>query len=288
MPRTQSIPPSPIIRSVPILHTDTRGPLGSPPVLLVHGICASTSYWNCRLGELEESYRCTAMDLLGHGKSPKPGDSEYSLTEQADAVEPILKRLAAQSDRPIPIIAHSMGNLVSLELRRRHPELIGPIFGMGMPYFPSRDHAYQAFMKLNPFATLPVKRPWYAGPIVNAARYSRGKVGFEWFNKNYGLPRDCWEDGFAVTWTSLSRTLHNLILDTDVDKLLEQAGSHDLEWFHGTHDQSAPYSYVQELWKRHPHVPTTAIQQGNHNVWIQKNADFTKLLAARMKAYYDK
>ncbi|MCG3151121.1 MAG: putative aminoacrylate hydrolase RutD [bacterium] len=264
------------------LYVEVRGPIQAPSVLFVHGICASTSYWTCRLGALQDHLQCVTLDLLGHGRSPKPVTGSYSLEEQADAVAPVLMHLAREQGGPVPIVAHSMGNFVALELRRRHPELVSKILGMGLPYFPSKEEAYASFLQMNPFAALPVRRPWWAGPLLNTARISRGKLGYSWFHKNYGLPRDCWEDGFAVTWESLSRSLHNLILGVDVRDLLASAGTAELEWWHGTRDQSAPYRYVTQLWEAHPEVPTTTIEGGNHNVWISHNDQMTNTFLDRL------
>ncbi|HYE79500.1 MAG TPA: alpha/beta fold hydrolase [bacterium] len=255
-------------------------------MLLVHGICASTRYWTERLGPLEKRFRCIVPDLLGHGRSPKPSRGAYDLAEQTDAVEAVIAPIAAQAEQPIPIICHSMGNLISLELRRRHPSWFGPILGLSIPAFPSPEVGAEVIGKLNPFAKWAVDQPWYAGPLLHASRVSRGKLGYGWFHKTYRLPRDCWEDGFCLTWPAITRTLKNLIFTTDVHALLQAAGTDRLAWWHGTHDQSAPFELAKRLAAMFPEIPFAAIDKGDHNIWIHHNAYFTGEFSMRLGRYY--
>ena len=65
-------------------------------------------------------YRCIAVDLLGHGRSPSPADlSRYSI----EAMARLLAELAAaQSDGPPHVIGYSMGGRVALALAVAFPE----------------------------------------------------------------------------------------------------------------------------------------------------------------------
>ena len=260
------------------LHVVHRGAKGHPPLLMIHGICASTRYWTERMGRLDEIFHCTIPDLLGHGKSPKPSGAKYDVHEHADAMEPLLEQIVRRDRHPVSIIAHSMGNIIAIELRRRHPDLIGPIVGFGVPYFPTREAGHQAIEAINPFAKWTIADPWYARHLLGSARLSRGKVGFPWFHKNYGLPRDAWEDGFMVTWDSLMGSIHNLILGSDIPGLLRAAGTRDITWWHGTHDVSAPFVYTQQLWSMFPEVPHHVVPGGTHNIWIFQNAELSQAI----------
>lgn len=278
--------PSPPLPVLPRLVLEERGPADAPPVLLIHGICASARYWSERLGTLEQAWRCVMPDLLGHGRSPKPEHLTYDLASQADALEPVLAALVGQAGRPVPVIAHSMGNLVALELRRRHPDWLGPHWGMGVPYYPSREAGVRTLLELNPWSHLTIHRPWYASPLLHTARLSRGRLGYPWFHRQYGLPRDCWEDGFLVTWTSLVRTIHNLVLATDLPTLLREAAPHEFVWWHGSHDRSAPYEYIKPFWAAHPELETECIKGGTHNVWIFQHGYLLQELERRLQNYY--
>ncbi|MBI3737910.1 MAG: alpha/beta fold hydrolase, partial [Chloroflexi bacterium] len=50
------------------------------PVILIHGLAASLHDWDFLLPELDKAgYAGYALDLLGHGESPKPDSREYEM-----------------------------------------------------------------------------------------------------------------------------------------------------------------------------------------------------------------
>ena len=50
------------------------------PVILIHGIAASLHDWDDLIPELSQSgYSCYALDLLGHGDSPKIDSRAYQM-----------------------------------------------------------------------------------------------------------------------------------------------------------------------------------------------------------------
>ena len=86
-----------------------------PPLLFLHGYPSSSYDWR-HLLELLPGRRAVCFDFLGFGLSEKPRDHVYSLFEQADLVEGIVKRLDA--DRVV-LVAHDMGTSVATELLAR-------------------------------------------------------------------------------------------------------------------------------------------------------------------------
>lgn len=89
---------------------------GDRTALLIHGLMSDHRAWHRVSAELEESgYRVVAVDLAGHGASPR--SRRYSPRRWADdvveTVEPLL------DGRPDLIVGHSLGGLVaSLVLER--------------------------------------------------------------------------------------------------------------------------------------------------------------------------
>ncbi|MEO7994992.1 MAG: alpha/beta hydrolase [bacterium] len=273
------------IPDCPLFVTE-RGPRDAPPLLLIHGICASTRYWTARMDGLARDYHCFIPDLLGHGESPKPDNIAYDLNDQANALAPLLRFLATTYSHPIPIICHSMGNLITFELRRRHPEQIGLHLGLAIPYFPTTLDGHSMVRTLSPVAQLTLTDPWWATHVMQLARKTRGKLGYHWFKYSYGLPRDCWEDGFAITWKSLMGSLHNLILASDIPQLITDAGDHPMHWWHGTGDLSAPFRHAQILHDRFPDLPFHVIPKGTHNTWIFQNHQLQTEFATHLKEFY--
>lgn len=106
------------------------------PVVLVHGLAASLHDWDDLLPELERSgYSGYALDLLGHGESEKPAQS------QAYSVENTYADLVAWVDlldlpKPFILIGHSLGAGLSLLYAHRNPShvkalvIVNPFYSM--------------------------------------------------------------------------------------------------------------------------------------------------------------
>jgi lipase len=101
------------------LHVREWGAPDGPPLLCLHGITA----WGGRFRRLAErrlgAFRVLAPDLRGHGVSTwePPWDFDRHV---ADLVES-LDELGIER---VPVVGHSFGGRVGLELAARHPERI--------------------------------------------------------------------------------------------------------------------------------------------------------------------
>ncbi len=102
-----------------------------PPLLLIHGIEGSSTYWRHLIKPLSEHNRVITVDLLGFGKSPKPLNISYSLSDQVRFLESTIEKLGLKK---FDIAAHSLGALVALAYAAKHPEqvksltLLAPVF----------------------------------------------------------------------------------------------------------------------------------------------------------------
>jgi pimeloyl-ACP methyl ester carboxylesterase len=93
------------------------------PVILIHGLAASFHDWDFLLPELAAAgYHGYALDLLGHGGSPKPDSRSYKtkwvfkhLVEWIDSLE---------LRQPPILIGHSLGGYLSLRYASRYPERV--------------------------------------------------------------------------------------------------------------------------------------------------------------------
>ncbi|RME75588.1 MAG: alpha/beta fold hydrolase, partial [Planctomycetota bacterium] len=102
-------------RAAPLAH-DTHG--DGAPALLIHGLGGERGGWKPVLAPLARHARCWAIDLPGFGDSPPlPPGTEPGPRQLADAVE----RFVAEQrlPRPLPVVGHSLGGWVALELARR-------------------------------------------------------------------------------------------------------------------------------------------------------------------------
>ncbi|WP_156971270.1 alpha/beta fold hydrolase [Knoellia sinensis] len=87
------------------------------PVVLIHGIGHSGRVWETVPELLKDDYDVIAIDLPGHGASPKPGSGHgWSLADQCAQIEEFFDELGL--DQP-HVIGNSLGGAIALELGAR-------------------------------------------------------------------------------------------------------------------------------------------------------------------------
>jgi pimeloyl-ACP methyl ester carboxylesterase len=64
-------------------HYAATGTDDAPPVLFLHGFPETWFAWHHQIAALGDSYRCTAIDLKGHGQSDVRLDTDYDYAAQA-------------------------------------------------------------------------------------------------------------------------------------------------------------------------------------------------------------
>jgi pimeloyl-ACP methyl ester carboxylesterase len=94
-----------------------------PPLLLIHGLGASSMAWHFQLDRLASAHRVYAIDLPGHGGSPAPAvpvDGER-------AAEVVVAFLEQVLGGPAAVVGHSLGGAVALLAALRRPELVSAL-----------------------------------------------------------------------------------------------------------------------------------------------------------------
>jgi pimeloyl-ACP methyl ester carboxylesterase len=89
------------------------------PILLVHGIAASSVTWHEAMRALAPRYCVVAPDLLGHGESEKP-TGDYSLGAHASFLRDLLHALRIGR---VTAVGHSFGGGIVMQLSYQHPEV---------------------------------------------------------------------------------------------------------------------------------------------------------------------
>ena len=87
-----------------------------PVVVLLHGFPTSSWDWHPLWPALAAGHRLIAPDFLGFGFSDKPRGHRYSIHEQADLVEDLLRQRGATRCH---LLAHDYGDTVAQELLAR-------------------------------------------------------------------------------------------------------------------------------------------------------------------------
>lgn len=108
--------------------------------MLLHGYLASSQYYKKLAPRLARDHTVVRLDLLGHGRSPKPRNSEYSYSDHIDAVHYTLETL--NIERPFAFVGHSMGTLIALRYTKQYPDDVSRLVLFNPPMFSSPQEAY--------------------------------------------------------------------------------------------------------------------------------------------------
>jgi pimeloyl-ACP methyl ester carboxylesterase len=88
------------------------------PVIMIHGVAASLHDWDDLLPELaKDGYASYALDLLGHGDSPRLDSRAYQMDWLFEHFSSWMKSL--HLTEPAVLVGHSLGGYIALEYARR-------------------------------------------------------------------------------------------------------------------------------------------------------------------------
>ncbi|MEM7419634.1 MAG: alpha/beta hydrolase [Pseudomonadota bacterium] len=92
----------------------------APTLVLIHGFPTASWDWHKIWPSLCQHFRVITLDMLGFGFSEKPIEYDYSIHNQANVFEALLKHLNITQCH---IIAHDYGDSVAQELLYRHAHI---------------------------------------------------------------------------------------------------------------------------------------------------------------------
>jgi pimeloyl-ACP methyl ester carboxylesterase len=124
------------------------------PVVLVHGVAASLHDWDDLTPALvKNGYASYALDLLGHGDSPKPASRAYHIDW---VFEHFLHWITSlHLTEPAVIIGHSLGGYIALEYARRFPALtrglilVNPFYSLSqLPFLLRRTYRHPSLSSM--------------------------------------------------------------------------------------------------------------------------------------------
>lgn len=105
----------------PPLYGVATGPADKPAILFLHGFLGAHDEWAGFMEPLSAEFRCLAVDLPGHGKTPACDDTAFYSFE--GAARAILCFLREQHVQRTHLVGYSMGGRLALYLAVHHPEV---------------------------------------------------------------------------------------------------------------------------------------------------------------------
>ena len=118
------------------LYYELHGAQRAPCVLLIHGLGSSALDWEHQIDALTARYRVLAVDLRGHGRSPRRGP--ITMPGLAADLAALLRRLEIAQVYAVGI---SLGSGVAFQLALDHPALVAGVIAInGGPEGPSSDN----------------------------------------------------------------------------------------------------------------------------------------------------
>lgn len=106
-------------------------------IVFVHGIGSSAKMWNKVAKRLPGDVRAIGIDLLGFGQSPKPDFKKYDIRDHSLSLALSMPKL--NITKPVILVGHSLGTLVSIDLARRYPLLVSSLILCSPPIYSMPD-----------------------------------------------------------------------------------------------------------------------------------------------------
>ncbi len=218
-----------------------------PTVLLLHGFPSSSYDFRDVVARLGDRPWLT-LDFLGFGLSDKPRPHRYSLMEQADIVEQVVRRSV---DGPVVLIAHDMGTSVATELLAR--DLAGEL-----SFDLRRGVLTNGSVIIDRASLRPSQKVLRGplGPLLSRLTTQRGFLGG--FAKLFSAAHPLSADEGSAQWALLARDdgqriLH--LLCAYLNERVEFAG----RWHGAVRDWPKPLAF---LWAVDDPVATTEVLAG--------------------------
>ena len=215
-------------------------------VIFVHGIASSVEMWTQAEQFVKGDYNVFAVDLLGHGQSPKPDWSgAQNLQTQARALHLSILKLK-KLGLPLFLIGHSMGSLVVAEYLKKNPRSVNGACLLSPPiYSPdeAKDSLQESALKRN-YQKI-IKNPENSIKFVNGV-ISAGMVSVDKFNSQ-------------AEFEPIRQALDEAILNQDTFNVLARAEETPIKIIYGAFDPVVIGANIRKLGRMNPWIRTTRV-----------------------------
>ncbi len=109
------------------------------PIVMLHTHRRASTIFLSTIKALAGSFRCYALDLLGHGDSDHPAEKP-KIEDYGACVYETMELLGMG---PSVLLGHTMGGFVGTEVAISHPEAVKGLILQNVPFYPSREFLQQ-------------------------------------------------------------------------------------------------------------------------------------------------
>jgi pimeloyl-ACP methyl ester carboxylesterase len=98
-------------------HYREAGSASGPHVLCIHPSSSSSAQWRSLMAQLAPRFRVRAVDIYGHGKSPRwIASRDLTLADEV-----ALLKSALPGDESVNLVGHSYGGAIAVKVARMYP-----------------------------------------------------------------------------------------------------------------------------------------------------------------------
>ena len=211
---------------------------GSNKIILLHGLTGSLRYWKEGLNSSEGTNSFLLIDLLGFGDSPKP-KGKYNLEEHLDAIIKVIKKENFDTGNTI-VVGHSLGSILTIGLVGKHPEWFKGLAVIGLPNYNGKEAIKRKFSKSSLWDAISVDSRYKFVCFFHPLYITE-------FFRPKNIPKNIFKDVGKHTWVSYYRTLDEIIINTDLTKLVTKIKDKRILFIHGENDTAAPVENAEAL-----------------------------------------
>lgn len=257
---------SSIVTEQGILHYESIG--RGQPIILLHGWINSWDVWRDFMISLAETkrYRVYALDFWGFGDSAKnnTASTSFQISSYVGMVHQFMNSLGIDE---APVLGHSMGGTVALQMALTYPDRVSKVAVVGSPILGTSLNPFLRLAGYGAIAKLIWRYPFILNTIMRVllARDSK-KVRYMIFR-----------DVQRTTIESFFRSIGDL-RDTDLRKQLSEL---DLETLgiYGVHDNIVSPSNASMISNGMKVAQVTMMQESRHFPMIDEPTKFTQTLS---------
>ena len=239
---------------------------GAKPIVFLHGMFGSHSYWDGILPSLKDGHQLVLLDLLGFGASPKP-HLEYTVIDHLNKIDETISKTVLQGAQ-FTLVGHSMGALIALDYAIAHPQRIKKLVLINAPLVTNEQSLKKAIAESSSKVMAAMTFNKQLGMLVCMMHEIMPTLSYpiiRWLEPD--LPAAVARDVGHHTWDSFSGSFKNILLNQNFYNLLDQVSAIPVLILVSSNDKYASDADIEKLPDR-KNLKVIKIE-GGHNVLLQ-------------------